>query len=248
MHMQNDIAASVPKDIDTAPQQSGEWRNNAHDIKNILASISLIADELVGSASGRPQVLGSRLERGCARILEICANERIEVPDQEHMGQTASDVIGDVVDLANSLAGDAVRVSGMTLDIPLEDHQATPLFRILANLTTNAVVAMDKDGGLVDISVRQHGGSLEFDVTDTGPGMFAESKGKNVEPLRTGLPVRSGAGLSIAEVMARRIKAHLELVSTGPEGTHFRLTLPCSAQPVPNLNAQTSCRALRPTG
>lgn len=248
MRMQNDIAASVPNDMDATSQQNWEWRNNAHDIKNILASISLIADELIGSAPGRPQVLGSRLERGCARILEICANERIETPDQEPAQQTVSNVINDVVDLANSLASDAVRVTGMTLERPLEDHQATPLFRILANLTTNAVVAMDKDGGMVNISVRQNGDTLQFDVTDTGPGMFSGSKEKDIEPLRTGLPVRSGAGLSIAELMARRIKAHLELVSTSAKGTHFRLTLPCASQPAPKLNRQGSCGELQPIG
>lgn len=230
MHMTNDIGLTTVK-RETSLLQSVEWRNSAHDIKNILASLSLIAEELADSDARRPQLLGTRLERGCARILEICAAQpATKGEEDEDLPQTVADVVGDVEQLANSLACENVHVSADACSLELDDTQAAALFRVIANLVTNAVVAMEGIGGEVLIRARSLKEALVVDVIDTGPGLFAEPC-ETAAPSRNKLPKRSGSGMTIAEVMARRINADLSVQSTGPAGTTFRLSMPLAGRP-----------------
>jgi signal transduction histidine kinase len=48
------------------------------------------------------------------------------------------------------------------------------------------------------------------------------------KPGRSSRPGGSGLGLALSQLLARQIGANLVLLSTGPDGTVFSLTLPRS--------------------
>jgi signal transduction histidine kinase len=63
-------------------------------------------------------------------------------------------------------------------------------------------------------------------VRDEGPGIPEAVQKHLFKPGRSGRAGGSGLGLAISQLMARQIGAELVLLSTGPDGTTFRLTLP----------------------
>ena len=66
-------------------------------------------------------------------------------------------------------------------------------------------------------------------VQDEGSGI-PDSVSRNLfKPGRSGRPGGSGLGLAISQLLARQIGAKLALISTGPQGTAFTVTLPLKA-------------------
>lgn len=197
-----------------------EWRQKAHDIKNIVATISMVADELGAGASQRGQKLSERLERSCARVLEIC----MEGPGARGDGEedhSLKQVLADVATLADGLAGPEIELMSASDDIALPEKTGAAVFRILANLATNAVGALaGQAGGRISIHGTVRDDEIRVSLTDTGPGMLSN----RARPAALGLPKRSGMGLSIAHTLADRIGGNLTRVRTGPDGTMFRLT------------------------
>ncbi|MEM7724678.1 MAG: HAMP domain-containing sensor histidine kinase [Pseudomonadota bacterium] len=202
------------------------WAPRAHDIRNIVASISLIADELSGEDTTRQKQLGLRLQRSCDRMMDICAGPSLDAPD---MGQDQArtemldHLVSDVLELAQFVAGDAVHLSASVPPVKLDIEQAQAIFRILSNLVTNAVMAQRTLGGAVRVQARSLPDRLEIDVVDRGPGLLAKParRAATISAVR-----RSGLGTTICELLAKGIGAEVALVRTGSRGTRFRITLP----------------------
>ena len=114
-----------------------------------------------------------------------------------------------------------------TLHMP--DHaNADPdhLHRIAANLIRNAAEAMTAAGSSPSrISVSLQNNQLDF--TDTGPGL-SDKAAENLFKAFAGSSRQTGTGLGlvIARELAVAMGGDLELASTGPDGSVFRLTLP----------------------
>jgi signal transduction histidine kinase len=125
---------------------------------------------------------------------------------------------------------------GVTLDVRgnpgsgLDSHRGSLLCLIATNLVQNAISATPP-GHTVDVLLAQTGGSLNLVVSDEGPGIPDEIRGRLFEPGRSTRPGGTGLGLAISQLLARQIGASLTLVETGASGTTFRLTLPLQGQP-----------------
>lgn len=92
---------------------------------------------------------------------------------------------------------------------------ATQIHQILINLCTNAVHAMEKDGGLLEIRLAdveihkrlstlfdhlEPGDYLRLSVSDTGHGIAPEDMGRIFEPFFTKKEVGKGSGMGLAVV------------------------------------------------
>ncbi len=102
------------------------------------------------------------------------------------------------------------------------------LRQVLTNLCENAARALGDCAGGISLTVRTTGGHAIVDVTDDGPGMPEAIRERVFEPYVTTAPAGEGLGLGLA--ISRKILldhgGELEVVTTGPGGTVFRLTLP----------------------
>ncbi len=104
------------------------------------------------------------------------------------------------------------------------------LKQVLLIVLTNALDAMEDHGGL-SVTTRTEGGGLTIDVTDSGPGIPAESAGRIFEPFFTTKGVRGGTGLGLS-IARRIITAHqgcIQALSAGGRGTTIQITLPLEA-------------------
>jgi signal transduction histidine kinase len=100
------------------------------------------------------------------------------------------------------------------------------LFRIVLNIARNACEATGGVGTITVCAARK-GGAVEIEIADNGPGIPEQVKAKLFQPfVSAARPGGSGLGLAIARDLARAHGGDLVLVSTGAEGTVFRIILP----------------------
>lgn len=201
------------------------WTTQAHDIKNITSSLSIIADELTQRDQDRIKMLGSRLEKCCDRIMSICAPPR----KAQHSGahpEALSVLVSDAMELAQFMGEGGVTLSSRMPDIRLDPLRAASVYRILLNLMLNAVMAHTGEGGSVCLVGRQRGARVEIDVIDNGPGL---TPCEMPMPKRRNLPRGSGAGIAICDLLAEDIGGEITMVRSTAQGTHFTLCFPIEA-------------------
>ncbi|PPR21002.1 MAG: C4-dicarboxylate transport sensor protein DctB [Alphaproteobacteria bacterium MarineAlpha10_Bin2] len=105
------------------------------------------------------------------------------------------------------------------------------VYRILMNLTKNAVEAVSAQGpgGTVRVTGWRDGDCTLLEVADTGPGLPEQSREHLFEAF-AGSVGGTGLGLAIAHELTRNHGGALELLKSDPTGTVFRARFPHSAE------------------
>ena len=98
------------------------------------------------------------------------------------------------------------------------------LLRVFHNLARNAIEAMP-DGGKLAVRVELDGDDLTWWVTDTGPGIPPEVRGRMFELFATGKKGGTGLGLAIVKKIIEDHRGSIRC-DTGPSGTTFVIRLP----------------------
>ncbi len=97
--------------------------------------------------------------------------------------------------------------------------------RILTNLTTNAVQAMQEKGKL-SIHAKNRDGDVLLTVTDTGVGIPDEAKAKMFTPLFTTKSKGQGLGLAVVRRLVESLGGSITFESEEGKGTKFTVELP----------------------
>jgi len=107
---------------------------------------------------------------------------------------------------------------------------------VIAILCNNAATANGDRETRITLSGRTGPDLIAIDVSDDGPGIDPAVRDKIFQPYAT--TRASGGGLGLGLAIARKIMLEhdgdLELVTTGPSGTRFRLTFPREATCTPS--------------
>ncbi len=209
-----------------------------HDLRNVLASASLISDRLAGDQDDRISKMGKRLTRAVDRGIKLTSevlNFSLSGQDEANLevvrisllvGEAAGDTLGGF--------GSGPRRIGFTNKIPSEmivtadkDHT----YRIFHNLFRNAAQAMAKmreDDALRNLTVEAipAGDHISILVKDTGPGLPDKAKDNLFKAFASASGRGStGLGLTISQDLAREQGGDIVLESTSPEGTVFAVSL-----------------------
>ncbi len=238
----------------------------AHDFNNLLTPILGYAEMLRDVVADDRDALDD-LEQvilAADRAQEIV--KQIMVFGRQTARQNASVSLSSLVSETAGL----LRVtlpSTITLEIDTNEvgskvkGDAAQLQQILMNLCTNAVHAMEPDGGtlsidLAPVSVSEElarerpalsvGRYVRLRVTDTGNGMSEEVSRRIFEPFFTTKEVGKGTGLglSVAHGIAREHGGELVVQSTLGQGTVFTLWLPLTTD-VPEAMASVGASSDR---
>jgi PAS domain S-box-containing protein len=218
----------------------------AHEIKNPLAGIQVLAGLLKRKAPQHPEMQSlvsdilNEAKMANSIVQEVLAFVR---PVRLQVARTSlSDAVANAISLANSgTPRGAIRIS---VDIPAglpligsDHHQLTQVF---TNLLINAYHALDGNGH-VEITARlaltaeegalQPDGqspapSVVIDVVDDGPGMRVDVAEKIFNPFFTTKQQGSGLGLAIVRKIIDAHEGRIEVTSAEGRGTRFRVTLP----------------------
>ncbi|MCJ2163274.1 MULTISPECIES: PAS domain-containing sensor histidine kinase [unclassified Pseudodesulfovibrio] len=151
-------------------------------------------------------------------------------------------LIREVVDLSMQQARFAQVDFSLKLaeNIPSIRASATELQQVLLNLITNAIQAMEPEGGILTISCGMKEDHAVIKVADTGPGIPAANLNRIFDPFFTTKPVGkgSGLGLSICYGIIHQMGGEIDVESTVGKGTRFTLRLPLSLAPKQRENQQ----------
>ena len=116
------------------------------------------------------------------------------------------------------------------------------LQQVLLNLINNALDAMAKTGGTLEIAVKQLGSDLWIHVSDSGPGIPEANLERIFDPFFTTKPVGKGTGLglSICYGIVTRMGGEIEASSVIGSGTEFRIRLPIEQKGMEGADQQTA--------
>jgi signal transduction histidine kinase/DNA-binding LacI/PurR family transcriptional regulator len=141
-----------------------------------------------------------------------------------------------VVEEAILLLSHALRASQSEVDLRIRSRPvrvvgiADRLAQVVTNLVTNAIDAMESNGGgRVTVSVESVRGEIRLAVSDTGCGIPADSLTRIFDPLFTTKPVGKGTGLGLTiihDIIHGDFGGKVEVESVVGEGTTFTICLP----------------------
>ena len=156
-------------------------------------------------------------DRRSALAYELSGDDLAEILRQRHTAGAEKRQV--VLSVTNRFAGQLDNVRGNLAGL------------ILGNVVDNAIAATPAGQSVqVFLQVATTSNMLQADVVDSGSGMPAALCEHLFEPGCSGRPGGTGLGLALSRLLARQIDGDLTLITTSAAGSHFRLTVPLSAQ------------------
>jgi signal transduction histidine kinase len=203
-----------------------------HGLSNPLAGIEGFVKAGVGGDG--PEATDGQAWREAAettRRLRAMVNEATALIAAERTAGALDLSADEVVSGAVGRTAESARRAGVAVQVgtvdagELDGRVASLGGLVLVNLLENAVQASSR-GAVVRITGAAAPGAIAFDVTDQGPGLAPAVRDQLFRPVASTKPGGGGIGLALSHELARLAGGALELVSTSPAGTTFRLTLP----------------------
>jgi signal transduction histidine kinase len=223
-------------------QQLQAWaemaRQVAHEIKNPLTPIQLAAEHLERVHADRGRPLGAPFDQCLQTVYRQVRNLRqiasefsnfAGAPTPAFEALEVRALVQEVVSAYRLATHLEMQVGGLE-GLPPVRVDRTLVARALTNLVENAVQAMP-DGGVLRISGRQVGTSVELTVADTGVGMDEAAAARAFEPYFSTKTGGSGLGLANARRNVELCGGTMSLESEVHRGTTIRMTLPVAAPP-----------------
>ncbi len=217
----------------------------SHDLRSPLAALRAMTEALEDGLADDPQRYHRQIRAEVDRMVRM-VDDLFEL-SRIHAGVLALNLqpvaVGDVVSEAIAGADAVARAGGVRLGGAVDDGlfvTADPgqLSRVVSNLLVNAIRHTPSDG-VVDVTGRRVGDTVELSVTDACGGLSADDMARVFDvawqgsPARTPTPEHSqaplgrGAGLGLA-IVKGLVEAHRGqvAVSNQPPGCRFVVTLP----------------------
>ena len=123
------------------------------------------------------------------------------------------------------------------IEINFTEYENTPeitgdaevLRSVFSNLFINAVQAMEKDGGTLNVSIEPEENFVVVEIEDTGEGIPPENLDKIFEPYFSTKETGTGLGLAIVKKIVDDHEGSITVESKLDEGTKFVVRLPKAA-------------------
>jgi len=208
----------------------------AHEIKNPLAGMRLIAQNLAQELDGKKRESVLRMVRQIDRIDNLVRTFFSYA--KPHSARQKPCKLEFIVNEVENLVRENLKKKGITVEKSIPKNflvMADPhhLQQILLNLILNASEVMSEGG---KIKIRTEESSIKdpetqnplvaIVVEDTGPGIEEEDQERIFYPFYTTKPEGTGLGLFIVHQLVKENKGYIEVKSKKGEGTKFVIYLP----------------------
>ncbi|MGH7668708.1 MAG: ATP-binding protein, partial [Gemmatimonadaceae bacterium] len=206
-----------------------------HDIKNGLAPIRNVLRHLSQTAEREPDRLPSiylerrgTLESSVDYLDELARNYARISPV---LDRTASDPRQVLLDVAQSVTGAPVEVR-VPESLPRIRADTVVLRRILDNLISNAIDALDGQRGSISLTAEPVGQSTErrvrIIVSDTGRGMTRQQLDRAFDDFYTTKSTGTGLGLSVVRRLLTDLGGSIRVETAPGEGSTFTIEIPAA--------------------
>jgi two-component system nitrogen regulation sensor histidine kinase GlnL len=216
----------------------------AHEVKNPLASIEVMAGVLKRQLGDRPDALDTLndiiKEAKMANAIVVEVLEFVRPISLQVERASLDAVLKDAITSAEAkMRRGAVSIqTDIAPDVPELFADAQQLRQLFTNLLANAFEALGGEGR-VEICAEFVPGDPEADgavdptppqvvveVRDNGPGIAADDLERIFSPFFTTKPQGTGLGLAIVRKVVSAHDGRIDAVSAPGSGTTFRVTLP----------------------
>jgi two-component system NtrC family sensor kinase len=146
--------------------------------------------------------------------------------------------INDLIEELVALSAQKAKYSNVTIntvlqkDLPPLQVSETEVQQVFLNLINNALDAMEKKGGVIDVTTFMEGDHIAVQVADNGPGIPEANLARIFDPFFTTKPVGKGTGLglSICYGIIKKMGGEIDVHSVIGAGTTFRVLIPLPKQ------------------
>jgi signal transduction histidine kinase len=216
----------------------------SHDLRNMLASAQLISDRLAMVNDPTVQKFAPKLIASLDRAIEFCVQTlkfgRVQESPPRRERLNLHPLVEEIIEsTAIQTSSRVVLFNEVAADLVI-DADRDHLFRILMNLTRNAVEALEQAlsgdlqaEGSVRLAAHRSGANVVVMVKDNGPGIPQKARDHLFEAFQgSGRPGGTGLGLVIASELARAHGGEIKLVATSSTGTEFWVMIPDRLAPL----------------
>lgn len=233
--MQKDLQAALHQRTRLAELGTAVSKIN-HDLKNILTSAQLVSDQLARIDDPKVKRLGPKLFSAIDRAVDLCTDTLKYGRAEEAPPHISKFLLHALVDDVQTLLGlednaAIAFVNEISETAKIEaDHDK--LYRVLMNLVRNSVQVLSVAPvagrkAEIRVSSMEVGDMSAIDITDNGAGIPDLVREDLFKPFSaTATRGGTGLGLAIARELTEAHGGTLELLSSGDEGTCFRICLP----------------------
>ena len=222
-------------------ERAAAWREvarrMAHEIKNPLTPVQLSAQRLqkkFGDKVGEDSDVFHECTRTIINQVDVLKNlvdafsRYARMPVTKPAMNDLNEVIHDSVILFQEAHKDIAFHFHRGVDIPRLNLDPEQMKRVMINLLDNAVAAVDRQGGRIEISTSYDGGRhrAAVEVADNGCGIPPAYKGRMGEPYFSTKRSGSGLGLAIVKSIIADHQGHLQVRDNSPRGTVVFFELP----------------------
>ncbi|MGH8687278.1 MAG: ATP-binding protein [Burkholderiales bacterium] len=216
-------------------------------LTSIIGSLQLVTGGVVGDANAEIAELATIAERNAERLLDLI-NDLLDI-DKIESGKFTLYVEDVSVDelvseslVLNKAFADRYRVS-LELREPLADTHVSAdrkrLMQVMTNLLSNAA-KFSPEGAAVDVSGRRLDGMVRVEVSDRGPGIPEDFRGRmftrfaQADSTATRAKGGTGLGLAICRRLIELMEGRIGFEDRPGGGTTFYFELPVLARaPIP---------------
>ncbi len=233
LRQQTDLLLKTEERIESATRLAtlGELSASlAHEIRNPLASIRLVSDNLRDTLGESVQeseyldILHKEVERLNAVVEQYLALSRSQKSNQQEVD--VNQALREVLQLVRQAAErQKVHLDFAQGAIPPVEGEQVQLKQAFLNLALNALQAMP-DGGHLHIATSADANGLTITFSDNGPGLQTPDPEQVFAPFYTTRDKGTGLGLAITR---RIIEAHsgtIHALPAEPKGTIFAIHIP----------------------
>lgn len=209
----------------------------AHEFNNILAIVRSSAELAFsdGSSSEVKDILKTIIDisdRGATIVKSLLAFSQQQKTFREKSSVT--EILDSILGLIeHMLKKNSIKVIKDYEKVPDVELYRGEIQQVFLHLFSNAKDAMFPKGGVLGISVRNSGDSIEIRVSDTGIGIKKEDLYRIFEPFFTTKGSLSGSsipgtglGLSVAYGIIKKHNGTIEAESQEGKGSTFKIKLP----------------------
>ncbi|MDG1996508.1 MAG: HAMP domain-containing sensor histidine kinase [Emcibacteraceae bacterium] len=229
--MQDDVRKALNQK-DHLAKLGGAISNINHDLRNMLSSAQLVSDHLSTIDNPVVQQLTPRFVKAIDRAIRLCENTlQYGGSDVEELNLQTFNLHNLIDDVSTSLGlfeNDTVKLyNGIANDqkIKADNDQ---LFRVLMNITRNAIQAIGESGNITVTGTVQND-YITIDVSDDALGIPEKIKENLFQPFKTASRGGTGLGLAISKEIITAHGGTLDLLKSDAKGSTFRILLPLNS-------------------
>lgn len=209
----------------------------AHEIRNPLNYINLTLDHLRAKFPPTEEKQRGDFEKLTAQLKSEVGRINRQISDFLRYSRPAKLNLQPLE--AKTIVEDSLRIvepqaAEQNIEINFEENGSTPkivgdaevLRSVFSNLFINAVQAMEKNGGSLNVSIKPEKKFAVVEIADTGEGIPPENLDKIFEPYFSTKETGTGLGLAIVKKIVDEHQGTIAVESNPAQGTKFTVKLP----------------------